>query len=366
MRKTILLITTVLTTATVALASSWNIGVEAGYDMLDFRMGSTQYHTIKPNGTNFDKFTDVYEVTRAGKYISTYSATTIKGLIPLEKTVKETRNDVGRTPLMHGFHVGPTFDYRFSDKHGLGLRFGLQYQFATTDGELFDSKDERNEHHNTDYFKNYNTTYHGLNIPVRLSYTWELPKDWNIWVMTGPKLNIGLSFKEKFSALNILTGGWDNYVYDYLNGKQYINGDLVNWADPSQLEPKQREIYHQSMTFNWTWGIGLGFGYKNFSFSVLYDIGTSNRYGKGYEAYQNATDTYTDPETGVVVPSVLSVETYEYSHKMYCNELIVSVAYTFPIVKKSVKMTGSHKGEYTKGKLKKMAKADRHAIGDYK
>ncbi len=335
-----------------ALASSFSVGIEAGYDFLNFRTQHNAFYTTAPNGTNLGIIKEYFEVTQAGKSVSTYSATTLKG-IPLQKTVKETKNSTGRMPTMHGFHVGPVFDIRFSDKMGLGLKLGLTYQYARTNGGIFDWKEERDLHNNSDYYERYNTTYHGLNIPIRLYYNWDLPKNWNIWIMTGPKLNIGLSFKENFAVLNSSTGKWDDYTYNYLNGKQYINGTLVDWDEPDDLSPKQKEEYHKALPFHTTWGIGFGFGYKNFNFSVLYDFGLSNRYYKQDESYQWASDVYEDPETGDK-SGVLCVETAEFNHSLYNNELVVSIAYTFPIVKNGVNMTGKHKGEYTKTRQRKI------------
>ncbi|MCQ2337055.1 MAG: PorT family protein [Paludibacteraceae bacterium] len=368
MKKLFLPIATMLALSVNALASSFSVGVEAGYDFLDFRTQHNAYYTTAPNGTNLGIIKEYFEITQAGKSFSTYTATTLKG-IPIQKTVKETKNSTGRMPSMHGFHVGPTFDIRFSDKMGLGLKLGLNYQYARTNGGIFDSKntlyDEdgtiiiegRDLHNNSDYYKRYNTTYHGLSIPIRLYYSWDLPKNWNIWIMTGPKLNIGLSFKENFAVFNKKSGKCDDYTYNYLNGKQYVNGTLVDWDDPNGLSPKQKEEYHKAIPFNTTWGIGFGFGYKNFNFSVLYDFGMSNRYYKQSESYQWASNMYEDPETGEK-SNILCVETAEFNHSLYNNELVVSIAYTFPIVKNGVNMTGKHKGEYTKARQKKIKKQE--------
>lgn len=352
MKKLFLPIATILALSVNALASSFSVGVEAGYDFLDFRTQHNVYYTTAPNGTNLGIIKEYFEVTQANKHISTYAATTLKG-IPIQKTVIETKNSTGRIPTMHGFHVGPIFDIRFSDKMGLGLKLGPKYQFARTNGGIFDTKDERNLHNNSDCYKRYNTTYHGISIPIRLSYNWDLPKNWNIWIMTGPEVNISLSFKENYSVFNDVSGKWDDYTYNYLNGKQYVNGTLVDWSEPEDLSPKQKEEYHKTLPIHLTWGIGFGFGYKNFFFSVAYDFGVTNRYYKQRESYQWASDVYEDPETGAK-SGVLCVETAEFKHSLYNDKLTVSIGYTFPIIKNGVNMTGKHKGEYTKARQKKI------------
>ncbi|MCQ2350969.1 MAG: PorT family protein [Paludibacteraceae bacterium] len=345
MKKTLLFIATSVAFATTAMAASLNIGVEAGYDFADVMTSSSVQTNLAINNSSTGLLSYYTEQYRIGKIAGTYDAILVGG-VPKSGYIQESRTNVGRIPSLHGFHVGPTFNWTFSDKMGLGLRFGINYHYLRTNGHVFDSTGSRSLVNNKNIFSGYNTTSHSLNIPIRLSYTWELPQDWNIWVMVGPKFDINLSCTESFDV-NI-DGNWHSYRMDYLSGKCYADGNLIPWEEPAGVSADRRERYHKFNPFSLYWGLGFGFGYKDFSFSVLYDFGCTNRYYLGSETYQKATAF--DPVTGEMLED-LAVETTKYKQKMLDNELVVSIAYTFPIIKKSVKMTGKRKGELTKHRI---------------
>ncbi len=345
MKKTLLFIATSIAFATTAMAASLSIGIEAGYDFADVKTSSSVQTSLAVNNSSSGLLSYYTEKYRIEKIAGTYDAVMIGG-IPKSGAIVESRTDVGRIPSLHGFHVGPTFNWTFSDKIGLGLRFGINYHYLRTNGHVFDSSESRSLINDKNKFSGYNTTSHSLNIPIRLSYTWELPKNWNIWIMVGPKLDINLSCYESFNV-NV-DGTWHSYYMDYLAGKCYADNKLVPWEEPIGISADKREKYHKFNPLSVYWGLGFGFGYKNLSFSVLYDFGCTNRFYLGSETYQRATAV--DPVTGLLLDD-LAVETTQYKQKMIDNELVVSIAYTFPIIKKSVKMTGKRKGELTKHRI---------------
>lgn len=292
MKKKILLIA--LAMASVSLyAGKFNIGVEAGYDFSHYRSKTTV--------TTYDASNVKTKVAE-----TYHHAKVIDETVKYYENDKEVRKDkkstsTGRLPQMHGFHVGPTFDWRFSDRMGLGLRFALDYQFLSTAGEIYDKKDTRQLYKDNDLKRH--TYYHALNLPIRLSYTFNLPQDWHIWVMTGPKFDIGLSFKSTGDALvddgkTIKKG---EVEVNYFSGEVKINGKT---RDDDTDENKHER-------FGCTWGIGFGVGYKNFNFSAVYDFGLSRNnvlHEQNFGAIKN-----------------------EYA--AYNNQLQLTLSYTFPVKK---------------------------------
>ncbi|MCQ2335737.1 MAG: PorT family protein [Paludibacteraceae bacterium] len=284
MKKSILIIT--LAMASVSLyAGKFNIGVEAGYDFSHYRSKTT---TTTYNG-NQKIVEEEYQ-----------HAKVIDETVKYYENDKEVRKDkkstsTGRLPQMHGFHVGPTFDWRFSDRMGLGLRFALDYQFLSTAGGIYDTKDERKDLKDNDIKAH--TYYHALNLPIRLSYTFNLPQDWHIWVMTGPKFDIGLSFKGK------ATVGNRTDEVDYFSGKTKttIGGKTI----------EEEDEYLKYDRFNCSWGVGFGVGYKNFNFSAVYDFGLSRNNVLHEQNFGAAKSEYAN----------------------YNNQLQLTLSYTFPVKK---------------------------------
>ncbi len=289
MKKKFLLIALATAFVTSAYASKVNIGVEAGYDFSHYRM--SQETEVKGGGVT--AFEGIYQYSTVIDYISeVYQG---------DKRVSREKKSVstGRTPQMNGFHVGPTFDVRFSDRMGLGLRFALEYQFLTTPGQIFDTKDAREINAKVKDVVTYATYQHSLLLPVRLSYTFNLGENWNIWVMTGPELEIGLSstFNVKYNSRYSIDGKSHIEKYDAYTGKSYLDGNDITEGEP------QAELNR----CNLTWGLGAGFGYKNFNFSVVYDFGLEN-----LSYVRKVMDT---------------------SYSITNDQLKIAVSYTFPVKK---------------------------------
>ncbi len=266
-------------------AGKFNIGVEAGYDFSHYRSKTTE--TVY-NG-NVKTVTETYHhakvIDRTVKYYEN------------DKEVSKSKNSksTGRLPQMHGFHVGPTFDWRFSDRMGLGLRFALDYQFLSTAGDIYDTKDDRKDLKDNDV--NAHTYYHALSLPIRLSYTFNLPKDCHIWVMTGPKFDVGLSLKGKASYGN------KTEEMDYFAGKVKMT------TEGTTREKEDESIKYDR--FSCSWGVGFGVGYKNFNFSAIYDLGLSRNNVLHEQNFGNVK--------------------YEYAN--YNNQLQLTLSYTFPVKK---------------------------------
>ncbi|MBQ1851938.1 MAG: hypothetical protein II138_05660, partial [Paludibacteraceae bacterium] len=140
MKKIILSLLSIIT-AVAAYAGQFNIGLEAGYDFAHLRSYfiTTEQNASKKEATTTSVSHVIYQHSDV---IDTYDEVEING-----RKQKQDKNTTPtkRLPQMHGFHVDPTFDYRFNGVPSLGLRFGAQFVFLATGGLIFDTKKERDE-----------------------------------------------------------------------------------------------------------------------------------------------------------------------------------------------------------------------------
>jgi len=301
-KKLLLLSLAALCAAGISAKKGISIGVEAGYDFAHYRSSYIQMKEAIQGSYN----TKIYNIEyRHSTVLESYTQTVVNGKSEKSNYVV---SDKGRLPQMHGFHIGPTFDARFAESHGLGLRFALQYQFLTTNGHIYDSKKTRDnidQLRKDGYYTAFNTTMHSLDIPIRLSYTWTVKDNWNIWVMTGPKLNIGLVCK---SYVNTNIGGTEvKTTTDLYSGIVYVNGEKTE---------KEISIFDRIYPFDASWGLGFGFGYKNFNFSACYDLGITSM---NINFVEGTDDSWT---TRATCPA-------------YNNQLQLTLSYTFPVKQKA-------------------------------
>lgn len=284
MKRKLLLVALVITSV-VAYAGKFNIGVEAGYDFAHYRNSTTE--------TSYNGNQKIVKETY--HHAKVVDHTTTVYVNDKQQSKQKNSTSTGRLPQMHGLHVGPTFDWRFSDRMGLGLRFALDYQFLSTAGSIYDTKEDRKNFKDKDI--DIHTNYHALNLPIRLSYTFNLPKSCHIWVMTGPKFDIGLSFKGK--AIN----GNTTEEIDYFAGKiKTTKGGTTKEEENSAIKYDR---------FNCSWGVGFGVGYKNFNFSAIYDLGLSRNNVLHEQNFGNV----------------------KYEYAAYNNQLQLTLSYTFPVKK---------------------------------
>ena len=294
-------------TAVVAYAGQFNVGLEAGYDFAHLR---SYFITTEQNASKKEVTTTSvsHVIYQHSDVIETYDEVEING-----RKQKQDKNitPTERLPQMHGFHVGPTFDYRFTKVPSLGLRFGAQFVFLATGGLIFDTKKERDEQAEINkQFESvsYVTQQYKIQLPLRLSYTFNLKKDTELWLMTGPKFNIGIAMvtdKNTFSTSKDI----DLRVHtDYYSGKCTVT-DHGEKIGSYQIEWEDRYI-----PFDVSWGLGIGFSYKNFGVCAVYDIGISDM--GGYQKFSN-NDLKLD-----------------YRALTYINQLQVVLSYTFKAKKR--------------------------------
>lgn len=306
MKKIILSLLSIIT-AVAAYAGQFNIGLEAGYDFAHLRSYfiTTEQNASKKEATTTSVSHVIYQHSDV---IDTYDEVEING-----RKQKQDKNTTPtkRLPQMHGFHVGPTFDYRFNGVPSLGLRFGAQFVFLATGGLIFDTKKERDEQAEINkQFESvsYVTQQYKLQLPLRLSYTFRLKKDMELWLMTGPKFNIGIAMVTDHNTYSAAKDVDLRVHTDYYSGKCTItdHGVKVNTYD---IEWEDKYI-----PFDASWGFGIGYSYKNFGICAVYDIGISDM--GGYQKYSN-NDLKLD-----------------YKALTYINQLQVVLSYTFTAKKK--------------------------------
>jgi len=155
---------------------------------------------------------------------------------------------------LNGVHFGPMLFVDF-DK-GLGIRTGLQYRYcggSPDNSFLGDSEKAKLRSHNID-------------IPIQLSYTYMINRNFGIYGFAGPKIELGIS------AVEVEKEGKNKTTYNLYTGKtKYkINGQKVDSEDVNTEGELKR--------FDLKMGIGVGACYQNMYFQFGFDFGMLNRY----------------------------------------------------------------------------------------
>ncbi|MBQ9410178.1 MAG: hypothetical protein IJU21_01070 [Bacteroidales bacterium] len=137
------------------------------------------------------------------------------GWLNSTETTKYTSGDPDKTNL-NGLYIGG--QYNLNVVAGLGVAPGVY--FST----LFDRRNNSEAIYGT--FKNERETYRefAFNIPVNLNYTFELGRDFNLFVYAGPVFQIAFSSKGSYEAsagLGTFVQSTGKYTLNYFNGKVY-------------------------------------------------------------------------------------------------------------------------------------------------
>ena len=151
---------------------------------------------------------------------------------------------------LNGFKVGVVYDATLVA--GFGYTIGLNYTFGAK------KTDWKSVGSNT-YPRSYKSTmYHQLEIPVDWQYKFEIAQ--NTWVMlyTGPTLQCGLAFKDKW------------YVRTNQESESILKEENIYSEQDMQDYTLKR--------MNVTWGIGAGFQYERYFLRGGYDFGLINPY----------------------------------------------------------------------------------------
>ena len=149
-----------------------------------------------------------------------------------------------------GLKVGLVYDATIIK--GFGVSIGLNYTFGANA---------------TDWMKKYETLYpqirsrgqyHQLEVPVDWQYKFEIAKRTWLMLYTGPTLQCGLIFKDKWYARS--DDKSDAFTHEE---NLYSEEDMEDYA---------------LKRLNVTWGIGAGFQYERYFLRGGYDFGLINPY----------------------------------------------------------------------------------------
>lgn len=163
-------------------------------------------------------------------------------------------NDTARFGFQHGARLGATFTFvlplRFSLETGLiySIAYGrYQQHYRSQDVESIQA--EYLEHRNLS---------HNLTIPVRAYYTIPLWKKLNMFLYTGPQLQIGLAQKD--------------YVKTHLSPLTY------EWLESEGVHVTPYDRYHEGelQRVNIQYGLGGGLEWDCYRLKAGYDFGLND------------------------------------------------------------------------------------------
>lgn len=193
---------------------------------------------------------------------------------------------------MDGFHTGPSFFANFGST-GLGLHFGLHYQFAASKYPIGYDANDRAEWDSSakqstnelkkEGFTNINIGVpmynHALLIPLKLTYTFDFGNDWSLMLISGFTFDFGLVLQEQYN----FTAKYDGLKYGDEERFNWYNGKdkYIEW-DAGEKYVSKGESDAIMKSFDLQLGFGLGFGYKQFYMMLNYDWGLVQRFQKEY------------------------------------------------------------------------------------
>ena len=157
-----------------------------------------------------------------------------------------------------GLKVGLVYDATIIK--GFGVSIGLNYTFGANA-----TKWAKKVNSQPGEFPKVRSTgqYHQVEIPVDWQYKFEIAKRTWLMLYTGPTLQCGLSFKDKW------------YINDGKNEAFTHQEDIYSEEDMKDYTLKRVNV---------TWGIGAGFQYKRYFLRGGYDFGLINPY-KAQDVY---------------------------------------------------------------------------------
>ena len=162
----------------------------------------------------------------------------------------EANNSKLNPTIYNGLKVGVVYDATLIK--GFGFTIGLNYTFGAN------ATDWASKHTTSLYPKvRSRGQYHQVEIPVDWQYKFEIAKRTWLLLYTGPTLQCGLSFKDKW------------YINDGKNEAFTHQEDIYSEENMKDYTLKRVNV---------TWGIGAGFQYKRYFLRGGYDFGLINPY----------------------------------------------------------------------------------------
>lgn len=163
---------------------------------------------------------------------------------------------------LNGLKVGVVYDASYIA--GFGSTIGFNYTFGNN----------HTKWHKQDLtFSDRNLyTYHQVELFVDWQYKFEVAKETYIILYTGPTLQCGVKYKDRYEVFN---RALREKVPEKCKTTEHYKTDEHN------------EAYRQ---LNITWGVGLGFQYKRYFLRGGYDFGLVNPYKHKYFDNEVRTD----------------------------------------------------------------------------
>lgn len=163
----------------------------------------------------------------------------------------------------NGLKVGVIYDATIVA--GFGYALGLNYTFGA-------NRTDWNQIGNLTYPRKYSQgLYHQVEIPVDWQYKFEIAKDTWLMLYTGPTLQCGLSFSNKWNTQN------------------EPNGEIITTID----DRYDAEGAYALKRLNVTWGLGAGFQYERYFLRGGYDFGIINPYQSQVFSVSETYNPYT-------------------------------------------------------------------------
>lgn len=164
----------------------------------------------------------------------------------------EANNSKLNPTIYNGLKVGVVYDATLIK--GFGFTIGLNYTFGANATEWAKKVNSQ-----PGEFPKVRSTgqYHQVEIPVDWQYKFEIAKRTWLLLYTGPTLQCGLSFKDKW------------YINDGKNEAFTHQEDIYSEEDMKDYTLKRVNV---------TWGIGAGFQYERYFLRGGYDFGLINPY----------------------------------------------------------------------------------------
>lgn len=164
---------------------------------------------------------------------------------------------------LNGLKVGVVYDASYIA--GFGSMIGFNYTFGNN----------KTKWHNQNLtFSDRNLyTYHQVELFVDWQYKFEVAKETYIILYTGPTLQLGISYKDRYELYN---RALREKVLDQCTTVEHFKAD------------EQDKLFRR---LNITWGVGLGFQYKRYFLRGGYDFGLVNPFKNKYFVPQAGATT---------------------------------------------------------------------------
>ncbi len=144
------------------------------------------------------------------------------------------------------------------------VEYDLKYNFSLLSGALYSVVygDKVQNYMDGDSI-GYLTWGHSIDIPLRVTYTYQIANYLKVFVFAGPNLNIGLSQPQKVSA--VLSDAVKAQINNLYNNPYY--------TESGDYDLYKKAVIHR---MNFQLGAGGGVQFKNYQLKAGYDFGINS------------------------------------------------------------------------------------------